>query len=99
MRIEAKRLRYTCEAISSVFGKPATGLARAATKLQDVLGEHQDAVVAQGWLRDLSDTDGAGTAFALGELAALELVARDEAKARWPASWKSLRRWRPAAWR
>lgn len=98
VRIATKRLRFACEAVESVFGKRARRLARAANELQDVLGEHRDAVVARDWLRDHSAADGAATAFALGELAALELVARDRAEARWPAAWKTLRRRRPTKW-
>ncbi|MDP9264754.1 MAG: CHAD domain-containing protein, partial [Chloroflexota bacterium] len=98
VRIEAKRLRYTCEMLGSVFGKPAQRLASAAKELQDVLGEYQDAVVARDWLRDHSAADGASTAFALGELAALEVAIRDRAEAEWPAAWKALRRRRPTKW-
>lgn len=99
VRIEAKRLRYTCEMLGPVFGKRARRLASAAKELQDVLGQYQDAVVARDWLRDHSAADGASTAFALGELAALEVVARDRAEAEWPAVWKALRRRRPTKWR
>ena len=99
MRIEAKRVRYTCEALAPVLGKRASRLARAANELQDVLGEHQDAVVAGDWLRAHSAADGVVTAFTVGELAALELVARDDARSRWPAAWKTVRRLRPAKWK
>jgi CHAD domain-containing protein len=48
--IRAKRVRYAAEAISPVFGKRAR-IRRRGRALQDVLGEHQDAVVAQAWPR------------------------------------------------
>ena len=50
MRIRAKRCRYAAELASPVIGKPARDLAVALARVQDVLGEHQDAVVADAWL-------------------------------------------------
>lgn len=51
LRIRAKRARYAVEAVADAIGgaKPHE-LAAALTDLQDVLGAHQDAVVAQSWL-------------------------------------------------
>ena len=46
VRIRAKRCRYAAEATIPVFGTPAQRFARAIADVQDVLGEHQDAVVA-----------------------------------------------------
>ena len=89
----------TNEALAPVFGKRAAALARSAKELQDVLGEHQDAVVARDWLREHASADGSHTAFALGELAAMQLVIRDNARARWKESWKSMRRSRPTKWK
>ncbi|GAA0796131.1 CYTH and CHAD domain-containing protein [Spirilliplanes yamanashiensis] len=43
-----KRARYAAE----VFGKPGRRLAKALTGLQDVLGEHQDAVITGQLLRE-----------------------------------------------
>src|SRR5262249_1607035 len=52
VRKRAKRARYAAEAVSIALGEPgsedASRFARRATDLQDVLGEHQDAVVACG---------------------------------------------------
>ncbi len=45
-RKAAKRARYTAEAASAALGSPAAKLARRAERLQDVLGEHHDSVVA-----------------------------------------------------
>ena len=42
-RIEAKRVRYAAEALSPAFGKRAAASPLRRRKLQDVLGEHQDA--------------------------------------------------------
>ncbi len=35
-----------------IAGKKSARFAQAATALQDVLGDHQDSITAQGWLRD-----------------------------------------------
>jgi len=100
IRIRAKRCRYAAEAVAPAIGKPARRFARAVAGLQEVLGEHQDAVVAGQWLRAHA-ADGGGRvegAFVAGELAALERVAADASRADWPDAWKQarakdLRRW------
>ena len=45
-RILAKRARYAAEAAQVALGKEAAKVARVAKKVQEVLGEHQDAAVA-----------------------------------------------------
>jgi CHAD domain-containing protein len=99
-RKDAKRLRYACEAVAPVFGQPATALAKAATALQEVLGEHQDSVVTRQVLRDLgaASSRSGQNGFAFGRLHGLE-QARDEERAdRWREVWSmaskdKLRRW------
>lgn len=94
-RIRAKRVRYATEAVAPVFGKRAKALAAAAAELQDVLGEHQDAVVAGAWLRDAATGP---WAFVAGELAALEAEAARDARSAWPAAWKALSKKRLRFW-
>jgi CHAD domain-containing protein len=96
VRIRAKRVRYAAEAVSPVFGKRAEAFAVAAARLQDVLGEHQDPVVANAWLRDAA-SDGAD-AFVAGELAAMEAQAAAVSRAAWPKAWKALSRKRLRFW-
>ena len=48
-----KRLRYVIEVAAPVLGKPARRLGRQAKKLQDLLGEYQDAVVTRPLLHEL----------------------------------------------
>ena len=74
----------------------ATSFARAAAKLQAVLGEHQDSVTAQAWLRSVRATG--RRAFAAGELIAMEHVAANEARAKWPKVWKALDSKRLRTW-
>ena len=90
-RIRAKRVRYAAEAMVPVFGKPARKFARRAADLQTVLGEHQDSVLAIGWLRAQAGGTAARGAFVAGELAGLEHLAQAEARDAWPAAWKALR--------
>ena len=49
-----KRLRYVAGVAVEVVGRPARRLRRQAKKLQDLLGEYQDAVVARPMLLRLS---------------------------------------------
>src|SRR3984893_15305212 len=90
IRILAKRARYAAEAVAPIVGSGAAAFARAAAKLQTVLGEHQDSVTAQAWLR--SARISGRRAFVAGELIAMEHVAAEEARAKWPKVWKALDR-------
>jgi CHAD domain-containing protein len=91
IRIRAKRTRYAAEAAAPVLGKRARTVAAAAAKLQDVLGEHQDAVVAEGWLRAWTRGNrSVPAAFVAGELAALERRSARRAAGRWRKAWKAL---------
>lgn len=69
-RIAAKRARYAAGAVIPVFGAPAEELEEALSEVTEVLGEHQDACVAQDVIREIAalrDVDGE-TGFALGLL-------------------------------
>ena len=46
-RKAAKRARYAAEAVAAVAGKDAGRLARQLKKVQTVLGDHQDTVIAR----------------------------------------------------
>ena len=99
IRILAKRARYAAEAVAPVAGQDAAAFAKAAAKLQTVLGEHQDSVTAQGWLRSAKVSG--RRAFVAGELIALERIAAADARREWLAAWESLDRkklrdWMPA---
>ena len=61
VRIDAKQLRYACEAVEPMFGKPARELAQHAERVQEALGEHQDAVIAADVLHSMATAKGAGT--------------------------------------
>ncbi len=57
-RKKGKRLRYTLEFVSEVYGEPVQKLVKPLKTLQDDLGDHQDAVVAASFLRELGTTTG-----------------------------------------
>jgi CHAD domain-containing protein len=88
VRIRAKRARYAAEAVAPVVGKPAIAFAAAAAKLQGVLGEHQDSVVAQERLRRAAR---GRQAFAAGLLLAAEHRAAEKARGEWRRAWRALR--------
>jgi CHAD domain-containing protein len=97
----AKRARYAAEATQPALGQSARDFARRAAALQDVLGEHQDAVVAEHWLRDhaVSRDDGAVEhAFVAGQLVTIERQAADRAREQWQPAWNRLRHARPSLW-
>lgn len=92
-RKAAKRARYAAEAVSPVFGADADAFAGAMEGVQEALGEHQDAVLAQVRLRELArQTSDTGAAFLYGRLHALEGVRAGESRARFDAAWKAARR-------
>ena len=100
IRKASKRLRYAGESVAPAFGEPATVLAERAEALQEVLGEHQDSVVARATLRELGvrlHLDG-DNAFTLGRLHALEQVRGDRAIADFEASWERLADPTTTAW-
>ena len=71
VRKKGKRLRYTLEFVSEVYGRPVKKLVKPLKALQDDLGDHQDAIVAAGYLRELGTTTGGtrvprGVAFTMG---------------------------------
>jgi CHAD domain-containing protein len=96
IRILAKRARYAAEAVTPVAGPAADAFARAAARLQTVLGEHQDSVTAQAWLRAARVTG--RRAFVAGQLIALEGLSAHEARAKWRKTWDTLDRRKLRDW-
>jgi CHAD domain-containing protein len=91
MRIQAKRVRYAAEAVAPALGKQATRFAEAVERLQDVLGSHQDAVVAEEWLRSWAAGQASpDAAFAAGAIAGREHAGARAARADWRRAWKRL---------
>ncbi len=55
LRIKCKRLRYACEFFQEMYGKPIRKFISRLKKLQDILGENQDAVVAREQLQEYAE--------------------------------------------
>jgi CHAD domain-containing protein len=98
-RILGKRARYAAELSEPEVGKAARKLVTRAKAFQDVLGAHQDAIVAEARLRGLlAQAQGSGAAFAAGRLVERERARRHEARAALPKAWRSLERAAERAW-
>jgi CHAD domain-containing protein len=98
VRIRAKRVRYAAEAVAPVGGKQAAAFAKDVAALQDVLGRHQDAAVAERWLRDRGREATARQAFVAGLLAGSIRSERAKAERSFARAWKRARRKGPKTW-
>ncbi|HEX4493656.1 MAG TPA: CYTH and CHAD domain-containing protein [Acidimicrobiia bacterium] len=93
VRKRAKQARYAFEALTPIAGRRAARAARRLADLQEVLGDHQDTVVAEAWLHAAAaDTDRPELAFAAGRLAASFADERRARRVEWPTIWKRARR-------
>jgi CHAD domain-containing protein len=84
VRKKGKRARYAAE----LAGRKK--FVKRAKRLQDVLGEHQDSVVAAGRLRELAAGAEPEHALAAGRLVEREAARRAAAREEWPKAWKKL---------
>ena len=87
VRVRAKRCRYAAEACVPAYGKPAQKFARGMARVQDVLGDHHDAVVASAWLAKTAHECTPGEAYAVGMLAQIERDAAEQSRREFPAVW------------
>ena len=85
VRKVGKRARYAAE----LAGRKE--FVRQAKKLQDVLGEHQDSVIAAEQLRRLAGGATPEQALAAGRLVEREEERRAEARQTWQTAWQRLR--------
>jgi len=100
VRIKLKRARYTAELAHASVGRPARRFIEAARKVQDILGEHQDAVVAEERLRVLLEgAPGRSDAFAAGRLVERQRSRRLDARRHFVKRWPKLERRGRKAWR
>lgn len=86
LRKRGKRVRYAYELAGG------NAVVKRAKTFQDVLGEHQDSVVAESTLRELAASAAPARALAAGLLIERERAARAGARDRWRKSWKQLER-------
>jgi CHAD domain-containing protein len=99
-RKAAKRLRYATEAAEPAVGKPARRLRKRLKPVQNLLGDHQDSVVARPVLREFgaqAHLDG-GNGFTFGLLHGTEAARADRAEQRLPARWKRMTKPKNTRW-
>lgn len=102
LRKKARRLRYLLEFLSDVYGDPAKKVVKSLKKLQDVLGDHQDAEVAVAYLRGLSAEKGRSpklppeTVFVMGGIAERYAIRAGELRKEFPEAYDEVRgkRWK-----
>jgi CHAD domain-containing protein len=103
VRIQGKRARYAADGVAAAVGGGAAAFAKALGKVQTLLGEHQDAVVAaETWL-SIADADPEDHALAVtaGRLYERERAAVRRVREQFPAVWekatgRELTDWLPA---
>jgi len=92
LRIALKRARYAAE-LAAPAGNPLARFLADARALQDLLGEHQDAIVAEQQLRAATVREAAtAAAFVAGRLAERQRARRARVHELLPAAWKRLHR-------
>jgi len=99
VRIKVKRARYATELATPVAGARAERFATKAKRLQDILGDHQDAVVAEEYLRNLvRDLPGRRATFVAGRLVERQRARRLAARAKFARYWPKVERRGRRAW-
>lgn len=102
IRIRAKRARYASEAVAPTLDarrQKAGEFGKAAATLQDVLGEHQDATVAQAKIQQIVGDEPPGSfALAGGRLVERQSRSAAEARSAWRKAWKQLDRKKLRSW-
>jgi CHAD domain-containing protein len=100
VRRRAKQLRYATECGAAMFGKPAEDMLKALRRLQDRLGAHQDAYMAQNRLAALAADPAVAlppaTLFLMGRLAEHHAQLTTDARRILTRSWRKVRgkRWK-----
>jgi CHAD domain-containing protein len=98
VRIKAKRARYAADLAASEVGRPAERFVDRVKKLQDILGEHQDAVAAEARLRELVQGSDGRAGFVAGILVERQRARRLAARAALPEWWSKVERRGRKAW-
>jgi CHAD domain-containing protein len=85
-----KKSRYAVELLTPLYGKPAKRLVILLKALQDLLGEHQDAVVAADLLRELGEEAHASgeSEFGYGVLCEQQTLIADDRRQKVPAVYR-----------
>jgi CHAD domain-containing protein len=100
VRRRAKQLRYATECGAVMFGKPADDMLKALRRMQDKLGAHQDACMAQSRLAAIAADPASAlpptTLFLMGRLAEHYAQVTGETRGTLARSWRKVRgkRWK-----
>ncbi len=96
MRIKAKRLRYLLDFFGADNSEKWAGLITATRELQDLLGEHQDAIIVRERLTDYANLNqprygSPDFHIAIGRLTQHEAERAVECRRRFPEIWARFR--------
>jgi CHAD domain-containing protein len=94
VRVRGKRARYAADAVAPVLGGGAADLAKALGRVQNLLGEHQDAAVAADTWLAIADADPDDHALAItaGRLYERERATILRVREEFPAAWEATNR-------
>lgn len=98
LRVRAKRARYTAELAAARSERKPARFVEKAKRFQDLIGEHQDAVVAEQRLRKLASAASPAAAFVAGRLVERQHARRTAARRGYRDAWRKLRRSGVRAW-
>ena len=99
IRIKTKRARYAAELAETTVGKAATRFIKRACALQDILGMHQDAILAEAHVRAfLKQSTNVRAAFVAGRMVERQRARRKEARKNLRTIWKRLLKRGEKAW-
>jgi CHAD domain-containing protein len=100
VRRQAKKARYTADLVKPRGGKKVARYLAALKQMQEVLGDFQDAVVAQGKITEyLPEAKSTSEGFALGRMAELQASKKRSSAAAFPAVWEKVAKTGKKAWR
>ncbi len=94
LRIDGKRLRYTLEFVSPLYSKIVRQIIAQLVEVQDLLGRHQDSIVAIDHLREIAADPSVGlpplTVFAMGRVAERYGFSANDARDLFPKAYKRM---------
>jgi len=99
IRIHVKRVRYATELVESEVGKKASRFLRQVKNLQDVLGHHQDAAMAEHYLCEiLQNSRNMKTAFMIGQIVERLRARRQFDRERFALEWRKVKKRGQEVW-
>lgn len=99
LRIKTKRARYAAELAETSAGKPASKFIAQAKTFQDLLGIHQDAVLAEQHIREFLDqSTSVRAAFVAGRMVERQRQRRELARSTFRLQWKKVDKRGRKAW-